>query len=242
MVETLINMAKADAMAFVEDLQGGWDAVVWDPPYMDKKTVGKTKKTVDNSLYDFWVDIPERTIEDPVYNKKVLELIHERTSSFAILKFYFERMKSPDPNLIIGWYKGGAGYAGGYSGAKVKKNTEYVNIYYNNFAPSLKHTIEETIYIPRLVGFGKTYKWKRFEKPVKLYKDIFTYLDCKYVLDPFAGTYNSVEACKTLGIRIDACDKYEKPPEAFNLENYFPDDVETHGPIVKKGKGLTRWF
>jgi hypothetical protein len=210
----MINLKKMDALKFVQSLPGGWDTIIFDPPYYDESM--KINKRQIRNIFEYKLDHKRTFLDD----KYLLILINEivkkiNENNCVVIKWYNRPIF--DADYVINWYKGTSNLMGGF----VKKNTEYANIYFIG-----KKRIDKNILLLETESFPVkiTFNDNRipFEKPIKLTKKILQWCKAKYVLDPFAGSFNSAKACNRLNIKIDACDKYLDPPNLIksNLLNY----------------------
>ena len=212
----MINAKKMDALEFVNSLDGGWDCIVWDYPYMDLKSAqiyndprqkkyNRNKNIENHQIYKSY--IPES------YLLKLKGEILSKVDKCIFLTFFHQPKDFKD---FIIWYKEPSRSR---TGQNILLNAEFISWeIYNGYTISSntkdKH-IFKVLAIPKKGGSGVT-----FSKPVQLYIELFEWINPSYVLDPFAGSYNSAKACKELGIKIDTCDKYLDPPSILRKDLY----------------------
>ena len=212
------KIEKKDAIEFVKESNGGWDCIILDPPYMSESEFQKFKGTDKKSSL---AKIKHRLVID--YDKYLIPLINLITQKVSkqywIVKF-FNRYIYPglESSYTIMWYKGKQ-YGG--MGGFVRRNVEFINITGCSVhkrtprpRPNIQYSLKEVEEIPP--------PKIPLAKPILLFEKIFKFTDCKYVLDPFAGSYASYYAAKNQGIQIDACDLYTDPPlNKPRLEQFY---------------------
>jgi hypothetical protein len=197
-------LKKMDALEFVQSLEGGWDTIIWDPPYFEEKNNGSANKFVPSERKNINIESLE----------EIKKLIDQKSNNYNFVEFYF---KPKNCDKLIIWIKDIT--CGMISGDKIQRNLEYINI---NLKDNFKANkpIMSGIYLGNYLAINNIKS--PLEKPIKLYEKLFKYLNPSKVLDCFAGSYNSAKACNRLNIKIDACDKYLEVPymKKSNLLNY----------------------
>lgn len=206
----MINAKKKDALNFVTLLEGDWDCVIWDPPYLTKaesKSYQKPNVRNHNQLNRK----PETIYCEPGYLLKVKGEILTKMHQKYVWFDFFKNPRSTKDFLI--WNKQPAKTR---MGNNVLNNVEFINYEFKNY--SLSNHINKCISIPKTEN--KISKAVAFSKPIALYLALLKWVLPNKVLDPFAGSYNSAKACELLGINIDICDKYFDPPNSFKSNLY----------------------
>ncbi len=201
---------KMDALEFVDELAGGWDCIIWDPPYLERiiqnrfhySPSGKRIFTVDHTK--------EATLIDHEYLNRLTILIQSKTDSCVWIMFRNKIIE--DVDLFFIWIKReGSGIRSGYN---VMSNVEFVNIKLINYkikqGSDYKH-LPRAILSPKRASNQFT-KRNEFEKNIDLIENLLKWSQCSYVLDPFAGSYSTAAACRKLGLKYDTCDKFKQPP------------------------------
>ena len=204
---------KSDALEFVNELEGGWDCILWDPPYLDHKR--------DNHK-DYWKNrnkikgrsawnTPEKkfTSIEPEYLDDLLLRIRNKIDNPYVFIEFSNKVKS---DLFLIWNKTPHRLR---IGNNILNNCEFINIGFEREF-KLKQGSEYK-HIHKILNIRKN-----VDGSIKLYKEILSWIKPTHVLDPFAGSYNSAKACKELGIKIDSCDKYLDPPLILRKDiNYY---------------------
>jgi len=207
-----------DALEFVKGLEGGWDCIIWDYPYMDIKTANAYQK-FDKRNHNVEERTPNKTTIKKSYILQLEGKILEKANNENIWLHFYHQPKHL-ANFII-WNKEPARTR---TGKNILLNVEFITFFSNGYKLSSKggdKHIYKCLSIPKLENRFKPSI--AFKKPVLLFKELLLWIDPKHVLDPFAGSYNSAKACKELGIKIDTCDKYLEPPKILkkDLFNYL---------------------
>ena len=201
-------LKKMDALEFVSSLEGGWDTIIWDPPYFHDEKQFVTKG------WENAKEIEYRLIIDPLYLNQVRTIINQKMDSGFWILFYNNAIPNNTFDYEVFWYKGEEyGGMGGY----IKKNMEYVYINSFNKKPNPNHPLKKIEYHD--IGNPGSKKVKALEKPISLLKRILLFCNSSYVLDPFAGSYSTAKACDYLQIKYDSCDKITKPKKL--LKNFM---------------------
>lgn len=201
-----------DALEFVQSLEGGWDCIIYDPPYLnDDRSHRKDYWTSRTNKIAWNIPTREVTSINEDYLIKFNELINNKITTPFIFIEFSNLIKDSDALFI--WDKTPHRLR---IGNNILNNAEFINVYFKNDyhlkqGNPYKH-LEKILHYYN----GLTNKTK-YTKPIKLLKDLLLWSQCNYILDPFAGSYNSVKAANQLNIKIDACDKYQKIPK--NLDS-----------------------
>lgn len=220
-----------DALAFTYSLNGGWDTIVWDPPYheegssLDRNTT-PSNKGANNLAYRLSIQ-KDKIIMPRKKRDEILNLIKSKMDIPGCIIYF-------GPEEVNGWKhiwnKGDAYASGGY----VIRNSESIIIHpVGEFKPKrlpgLHHIIsvlpESTIIRLRGNKYVRSNVPRLCAKPHELFMKLYKHCNSKHILDPFAGFGRSISAAFEMGLKIDACDidseldwsKYSnyKPLEAY---------------------------
>lgn len=224
----MIQLAKQmDAQDFLKDVPDGYDTIVFDPPYMDEKKFDTYPfgrwNGAKKDRHRYIIDQKELAEIKTLLLKKLLR------RSCAIIECkndrdikYFEKIlpTNATQKYSINWYKG---FAYGGLGGFIRRNTEYIDIYLIGRKPDINYSLKETEEYPP--------PNKALAKPYPLIKNIFQFVQAKYVVDPFAGSFVTAKVCRNMRISYATCDKYEKVPKfnKINLLGEFIDRDEKNG-------------
>jgi len=120
-LQSSINFKKEDAITSASGLRGGWDCIIWDPPYLNEDYVClKNPKSRWNAAKK----ITFRLYIDPNYLSNLRILINQKRNDDCFwVSFSNNRHLTAD--FIINWYKGREyGGLGGF----IRRDTEYIYI------------------------------------------------------------------------------------------------------------------
>lgn len=204
---------QEDALEFVRRLEGGWDCIIFDPPYLSESNIysykGEIHRQNENiikkeslSRWKSALDMTYRlTISKRYLDDLEKEIIKKRAPKGFWIRFSNKRWEA---EYNINWYKGRSyGGLGGY----ILRNTEYIMIdAWSGAKPDLKIGMFETE--EHEVPKGEI----ALAKPVSLITKLLRFCRATKVLDPFAGSYSTYKACLRLNIEVDTCDLYVPPP------------------------------
>lgn len=198
-----------DAQTFVNSLEGGWDTVIWDPPYFNLEDKQYQKKISGSKRVRLWED--HTRIMDKYQRERILLSILEKADkNVNILYFHSKRELLPDKNKFYipfrcdhVWVKP---ILNSLTGSQERHNGEYIRIFSKIKPKSIKHggivNTYMSIYPPVIRGALA----RSCAKPKSLFSQLYEHLGSTHVLDPFAGYGESINAAIQLNIKIDACD------------------------------------
>lgn len=218
-------LKQMDALEFVNSLEGGWDTIFWDPPYItegSKKNYRKEKVTkrnkwlmekihrfspeasgVTNNYSDIKELIKEKMVKDSAIIIEKNKVVKDYWDKHIIL---CENKKFPFPQ-------------------KININHSYIGF---NFVGEKLQEIPKGLLYYVEVWDAPNYGNNQFRTKApamsispKFIEKLLVWSNASYVLDPFGGSFVTAKVCKKLGIRIDSCDKYLKPPDIIGLEKWI---------------------
>jgi DNA modification methylase len=211
---------KADALEFVQSLDGGWDCIIFDPPYIDSTTAGhKDFKEAYKRHGEIWTN-PERFHLDWDYIWQLKDLILSKTDSYIF--FHVDKIIYNFWDYWFVWYKG-KGYQPAFP-TYIGNNCSFIGINIVNKKPFRGNKLMkvESYKSPTMGSNQFSQKTRAMSLPFLLIKKMLEFAQAEYVLDPFAGSYVTAKVCNRLGIKYDTCDKYLDPPtfQKTNLKEY----------------------
>lgn len=206
---------QSDALEFVTSLKGGWDCVIFDPPYYNDKRFGnslsldivedKTKRRGKHSYWNAAFKQKERMEIDQNHLKLIRSTILSKMNKQSWFIEFNNRPLNYKYDII--WYKGKS-YGG--LGYRILRNCSHIGIEKIGDKHDVDHSsmIREVEEFP-IFGFNRR---KSMKIPHGLLIKLLKFVKASYVLDPFAGDYSTSAACEQLGLKYDTCDKYIPPP------------------------------
>jgi len=143
----LINAVKKDALEFIGDLEGGWDCIIWDYPYMDVQTA-KGYQKFDSRNHNVEQRTPEKTNIKKSYLLKLEgEILSKAANKNIWLHFYHQPKHLTD---FIIWNKEPSKTR---TGKNILLNVEFVTWFCNGYKLSSKGTgkhISKCLSIPKI--------------------------------------------------------------------------------------------
>jgi len=196
---------QEDALEFVRRLEGGWDCIIFDPPYLPEDNIysnkvdiygSNTKKKANYRWKNAFNIIYRLTISKQYLEELEREIVKKRAPRGFWIRFSNKR-----------WDAGYKGRSYGGLGGYILRNTEYIMIdSWGGAKPDLKIGMFETEEHDPPKGEIA------LAKPVSLITKLLRFCRATKVLDPFAGSYSTYKACLRLDVEIDTCDLYVPPP------------------------------
>jgi 2-polyprenyl-3-methyl-5-hydroxy-6-metoxy-1,4-benzoquinol methylase len=197
-----------DALSFVDSLEGGWDCVIWDPPYKDPKNPVHQEQI--NKRRRSWYDRNNRfkptnntRFLDLEYRNQVLDLVKSKMAANCKIVYFNTKYKElpTEKGCEHTWVK--LKNIGVISGSGCPDNGEHFKI-----VPPVKR--EKGKILSRYVAYkapsdGIIIK-RGCAKPIELMRDILRHCSATFVLDPFVGLGEIIFAAAEMGVNIDACD------------------------------------
>lgn len=176
-----------DALEFVNKLEGGWDTIIFDPPYYNKNNFNWNNWKNKNKKGDLFNEKIYVMSND--YRKNIEEVILSKCDNPVFIKFHTDIRKLNQDNKILIWYKSDRPIT------NLIGNCEFIEF----------RTHKRLFWKTRIFEhkYGKN---RACEKPIKLFDFLYDIIGSKYILDPFAGYGNSIRSALNNNLKIDACD------------------------------------
>ena len=203
-----------DSLDFVKSLPGGWDTIIWDPPYMDPQdkkhlervnTRSKLQIKKQNRGYPKQLKNSTARLMERPKRKEILDIIKSKMNPLGhILQFHTikEELWKDDISCLHYWIRYPQKVM---SGSRDPFNAEHINIIGPKI-PGRKNQLD-TFIVVNMKSIYNGYVIKRAcAKPTELFEKLYKHLDSQFILDPFAGLGNSIKAARGLGLTIQAND------------------------------------
>ena len=194
--------AGIDALSFVRQLEGGWDLVIWDPPYFSPNAEDSERLNSRSRNFNLTKKL---RVMDPLRRDEILNLIKAKMDPLGrIIYFQTDLTRIPkNYECLHGWVKSTV-----LSGSPCPSNIEWMAIFGSSIKKAPGRILNQYLPYPYELKYNGGFPRlvRGCAKPEALYEDLYRHTDAKHVLDPFAGFGRSISAAIKNGIRIDACD------------------------------------
>lgn len=200
-----------DALEFVKQSKGGWDTIVWDPPYMDphnkdhQERINKRRRNWYDRNNRFKKTNYTRFMERDTRKKILAAAIAKAADKYTIIQFHtiLDELWIQDRICTHVWVKHPIQPI---SGSRDPFNGEYINIVGTKKFNGHLDRMNEYIVVDVTTAYKGIMIKRGCAKPLELFKKIFKHVRATHILDPFAGLGNSIVAADRMEIPIDACD------------------------------------
>jgi 16S rRNA G966 N2-methylase RsmD len=214
-------LKKMDALEFVSSLEGGWDTIIFDPPYMNDRNAlnqfdWEKDLNIERKNPQIWnnaKNIKQRLLINQDYLDELKNEIISKITNCLWVDFNKTWIES---NYNFIWYKSksygtvGMGY--------IKQNCSFVSI--KSFGDKKPERYKASLSMIEEHKYNRN-TMKALEIPFSLIEKILLFCKSNKVLDCFAGQFVTAKVCKKLNIEIDSCDKYINPPIIEGLSKFI---------------------
>jgi len=215
-----------DAQTFIDSLEGGWDTVIWDPPYFNLDNRTYNKKLNKNRVR--WHEDYTRIMDKYKRERILLSILEKADENVNIIYFHAKRELLPAKNNFYlpfrcdhVWVKP---ILISVTGSQERHNGEYIRIFSKVKPKSIKYGGIVNTYLNIYPPVIKGQLARSCAKPMTLFTQLYKHLNSKYILDPFAGYAMGLNAGIQLGLRVDGCDLDDKLQWHFRKEQKTLED------------------
>tara|TARA_Y100000004_G_scaffold163292_1_gene192538 strand:+ start:511 stop:1191 length:681 start_codon:yes stop_codon:yes gene_type:complete len=213
-----------DAQTFVDSLEGGWDTVIFDPPYFNLEDKAYQKRISGGKrvrLHDEHTRIMDKYDRERI----LISILEKAHPDVNVIYFHSKIDKMPDKNKWYLPYRCDHVWVkpimNSLTGSQERHNAEYMRIFSRVKPKSHKHGGVLNTFINAYPPTKRGNVARACAKPSILFSQLYKHLGSKHILDPFAGYGMSLNAGIQLGLKVDGCDIDE------TLQWYFRKEQKT---------------